>query len=66
VNLLLTYTDTAARLGTDLRTVRGLVVLLGLPTHPVPRNGNAKGLDARAVAALEAAIAAGRERARAS
>jgi hypothetical protein len=61
---VLTFTDAAAVLKTDVRTVRGLVELLGIVTKPVPRNGNARGLDARDMKAIREAIRAGRVLAR--
>jgi hypothetical protein len=57
---IITFTEAAAKLGTDPRTVAGLVSLLRVEPKRVARNGNAKGLDARDLAAIRAAVNAGR------
>lgn len=54
-------TEMARRLGTTITGVSELVKMIGIEPHRVPLNGNAKGLDPRAVRAINRALEAGRE-----
>lgn len=51
-----TYSEAAVELGTTIAVVSGLVDAWGLTPKPVPRNGKAKGLDARDMAVLRRAL----------
>lgn len=53
---LLTYKEAAKVLDVGPMTVRDLVRRLGIVPKPVPRNGNAKGLDASDVVRIRRAL----------
>lgn len=53
---LWTFREAARELETTVATIRGLVRAHGLHTLPVPRNGNAKGLDESHMAVLRRAL----------
>jgi hypothetical protein len=61
---LLSYTEVVAMLGAeglraDRQDVATLARLLGLHPHPLPRNGNGKGLDPKQVDAIRSALRQG-------
>lgn len=58
---ILTYGDAATELGTDLRTISGLVRALGITPKPVKYNNLGKGLDAADLQAIRTAFEAGRQ-----
>ena len=51
-----TIIEAANELGTSRKVVGELVRILGIVTVPVPRNGNAKGLDESAMRRLRTAL----------
>lgn len=53
---LLTYKEAADRFGVLPLTIRDLARRLGIVPKPVPRNGNAKGLDASDVERIRKAL----------
>jgi len=56
-----TFTDAARELELEVGAVRGLVRAWGSPLHPVPRNGNAKGIDERTFKMIKRARDLGRK-----
>jgi hypothetical protein len=59
--LLVSLTDAAEMLGTDPRTISGLVEVLGIKTKRMPLPGRYRGLDASDIKALRKAIESGRK-----
>jgi hypothetical protein len=53
---LMTIKEAAAELNTTVATIRGLVRAHGIVPKPVPRNGNAKGLDESDMATLRRSL----------
>lgn len=58
---IVTLTEAAQELNTDPLTISGLVKLLRIEPKPVPRNGNAKGLDRADLRRIRRAIRAGQK-----
>lgn len=58
---VLTFKEAAARLGVYHYTVSDLVRHLGIEPKPVPRNGNAKGLDAADLKRIRRALGMSRK-----
>ena len=56
---IITLTEAAQQIETDPVTLSGLVKLLQIQPKPVPRNGNAKGLDRSDMKRIRRAIKAG-------